>query len=227
MSTTQAPSTSQRIALFYGDFVGKKVAMAFSGVVLFGYVIAHMLGNLQIFLGRARLNAYAEALHASAALLWTVRVVLLVAVAVHFYTGLSLAGASRAARPVAYRVKGQRRPNLAARTMVLSGLVIGAFVVFHLLDLTIGTVHPGFIPLNPYDNMVHGFQVPAVAIAYVVAVCLLGLHLYHGAWSMFQSVGVSHPRYTPALKRFAATIAVVLAVGFSTVPLSVLLGFVR
>jgi succinate dehydrogenase / fumarate reductase cytochrome b subunit len=227
MSTTAAPSRSQQIALFYRDFVGKKVAMALSGVVLFGYVIIHMLGNLQIFLGRDSINAYAAALHSSAAVLWGARAVLLAAVVIHFYTGLSLAMRSRAARPVGYVAKGQRHPNLAARTMVLSGLVIGAFIVFHILHLTTGTAHPSFVALNPYDNMVRGFQVPAVAIAYVVSVALLGLHLYHGAWSMFQSVGINHPRYTPAIKKFAATTAILLIAGFSAVPLAVLFGLVR
>ena len=226
MSTTAAPANTQRIALFYQDYVGKKVAMAVSGLVLFGYVVGHMAGNLQIFMGREQINAYARTLHASAALLWGVRILLLLAVGVNIYTGLALAAKSRAARPVAYKVKGQRHPNLAGRTMVLSGLVIGAFVVFHLLHLTTGTVHPQFVHLDPYDNMVKGFQVPAVAISYLVAVFLLGVHLYHGAWSMFQSVGINHPRYTPALRKFAAVFAFLLVVGFSSVPIAVLTGLV-
>jgi succinate dehydrogenase / fumarate reductase cytochrome b subunit len=227
MSTTAAPAASQRIALFYQDYIGKKVAMALSGVVLFGYVVIHMAGNLQIFMGRERINAYAHTLHESTALLWTARVVLLLAVGVHFYTGLSLAMISRAARPARYQVKGQRHPNLAARTMVLSGLVLAAFIVFHILHLTTGTIRPApFVELNPYDNMVQGFRQPAVALFYVISVCLLGAHLYHGAWSMFQSVGINHPRYTPGLRRFAAVMAFLLAIGFSTVPIAVLTGLV-
>lgn len=226
MSSTAAPTKPQRIALFYQDYVGKKIAMALSGLILFGYVIAHMTGNLQIFMGREQINAYARTLHASSGLLWTARTVLLIAVGIHIYTGLSLAAKSRAARPVVYKVKGQRHPNLAGRTMVLSGAVIGAFVVFHLLHLTTGTVHPAFVDLEPYDNMVNAFRVPAVAIAYIVSVFLLGVHLYHGAWSMFQSVGFNHPRYTPALRRFAAVFAFLLVIGFSSVPIAVLTGLV-
>jgi succinate dehydrogenase / fumarate reductase cytochrome b subunit len=225
-STAAASSPTQRFTLFYREYLGKKIAMALSGVVLFGYVVVHMLGNLQIFMGRERINAYAASLHSSALVLWGARAVLLVAVVVHAYTGLWLAQQSRAARPVRYQVNGQRYPNWAGRTMVLSGVVIGAFVVFHLLHLTTGTVHPSFVELKPYENMVSGFRMPIVALFYVLSVVLLGLHLYHGVWSMFQSVGVSHPRYTPVLKKASIFFAFLLAVGFSTVPLAVLLGLV-
>lgn len=231
MSSTAAPSSlptrAQRVALFYRDLVGKKFAMALSGVVLFGFVIGHMAGNLQVFLGREKINDYAVSLHSSAPLLWGLRIVLFISVVVHAYTGVTLAQLSRAARPVRYQVKGQRHPNVAARTMLLSGLVVAAFIVYHLLHLTTGTLHPEFVHLDPYDNLVNGFRVTPVAIAYLVSVSLLGLHLYHGAWSMFQSVGISHPRYSPALKRFAAAISVLLVVGFSSVPIAIMTGLVR
>lgn len=231
MSSTAAPSTlpsrAQRVALFYRDLVGKKFAMALSGVIFFGYVIGHMAGNLQIFMGRQKINDYAAFLHGTPSLLWGTRILLLASFVVHVYTGISLARHSRAARPIRYQVKGQRHPNVAARTMLLSGLVVGAFIIYHLLHLTTGSVHPDFVPLAPYENLVTGFQQTPVAIAYIVAVSLLGLHLYHGAWSMFQSVGVSHPRYTPVLKKFAAVASILLVVGFSSVPLAVMLGLVR
>ncbi|AUX25368.1 succinate dehydrogenase [Sorangium cellulosum] len=231
MSSTAAPSTlpsrAQRVALFYRDLVGKKFAMALSGVIFFGYVIGHMAGNLQIFMGRQKINDYAAFLHGTPSLLWGTRIVLLLAFIVHVYTGITLAQHSRAARPVRYQVKGQRHPNVAARTMLLSGLVVGAFIVYHLLHLTTGTVHPDFVPLAPYENLVNGFQQTPVAIAYIVAVSLLGLHLYHGAWSMFQSMGVSHPRYTPVLRKLAVVSSILLVVGFSSVPLAVMTGLVR
>lgn len=231
MSSTAAPSSlptkAQRVAFFYRDLVGKKFAMALSGVIFFGYVIGHMAGNLQIFLGRQKINDYAAFLHGTPSLLWGTRIVLFLSLIVHVYTGVSLAQHSRAARPVRYHVKGQRRPNVAARTMLLSGLVIAAFVLYHLLHLTTGTVHPDFVPLKPYDNLVSGFQSTPVALVYIVAVALLGLHLYHGAWSMFQSMGISHPRYTPALRTFAAAASILLVVGFSSVPLAVMFGLVR
>ncbi|WP_437597435.1 succinate dehydrogenase cytochrome b subunit [Sorangium sp. So ce590] len=231
MSPTAAPSTlptrAQRVALFYRDLVGKKFAMALSGVVFFGFVIGHMAGNLQVFLGRQKFNDYAAFLHGTPSLLWGTRLVLLAALIVHVYTGVSLALHSRAARPIRYQVKGQRHPNLAARTMLLSGGVLAAFIVYHLLHLTTGTLHPDFVPLDAYDNVVKGFSSAPVAIAYMVSMGLLALHLYHGAWSMFQSMGLSHPRYTPALKKFAAASSILLAVGFSSIPLAVLFGLVR
>ncbi|KYF61251.1 succinate dehydrogenase cytochrome b subunit [Sorangium cellulosum] len=231
MSPTAAPSTlpsrAQRVALFYRDLVGKKFAMALSGVVFFGFVIGHMAGNLQVFLGRQKFNDYAAFLHGTPSLLWGTRLLLLASLVVHLYTGITLALHSRAARPVRYQVKGHRHPNLAARTMLLSGGVLAAFILYHLLHLTTGTVHPDFVPLDAYDNVVKGFSSAPVAIAYVVAMGLLGLHLYHGAWSMFQSMGLAHPRYTPALRKFAAASSILLVAGFSSIPLAVLFGLVR
>lgn len=227
MSTSAAPSSAQRLAIFYREYIGKKIAMALSGVVLFGYVVIHMAGNLQIFAGREQINNYAAQLHSSAPVLWGARVVLLAAVVIHAYTAIWLARQARAARPDAYRRKGERHPNLPARTMLLSGVVLAAFIVFHLLHLTVGVIDPNFKELKPYDNMISGFQQPVVALFYVVSVVLLGSHLFHGAWSMFQSLGISHPRYTPKLKAFAAFFAFVLTVGFSAVPLAVLFGLGR
>ncbi|WP_437501807.1 succinate dehydrogenase cytochrome b subunit [Sorangium sp. So ce1099] len=231
MSPTAAPSTlptrAQRVALFYRDLVGKKFAMALSGVVFFGFVIGHMAGNLQVYLGRQKFNDYAAFLHGTPSLLWGTRLVLFLSLVVHLYTGISLTLHSRAARPVRYQVKGQRHPNIAARTMLLSGGFLAAFILFHLLHLTTGTVHPDFVPLDAYDNVVKAFSSAPVTIAYVVAMGLLGLHLYHGAWSMFQSMGLSHPRYTPALRKLAAASSILLVVGFSSIPLAVLFGLVR
>jgi succinate dehydrogenase / fumarate reductase, cytochrome b subunit len=233
MSSTAAPSNlpsrSERVAVFYRDLVGKKFAMALSGVVLFGFVIGHMAGNLQVFLGRQKMNDYAAFLHGTPALLWGTRITLFIAVLVHIYTGVTLAQRSREARPVRYQVyrSRQQRPNVAARTMILSGLVLAAFIIYHLLHLTVGVAHTDFVPLAPYENLVTAFRSVPVAIAYIVSVSLLGLHLFHGAWSMFQSLGISHPRLTPALKRFAAAMSLLLVVGFSSVPLAVLIGLVR
>ncbi|EYF04492.1 succinate dehydrogenase cytochrome b subunit [Chondromyces apiculatus] len=227
MSTIAASSNAQRLALFYREVIGKKIAMALSGVVLFGYVVIHMAGNLQLFAGREQINDYAAKLHSSAPVLWGARAVLLTAVIVHIYTAIALTRLSYAARPDGYRKKGHRHSNLPARTMLWSGMVLAAFIVFHLLHLTTGTAHPQFQDLKPYDNMVAGFQMPVVALFYVISVVLLGAHLYHGAWSMFQSLGISHPRYTPALRKFAVVFAFLLTVGFAVVPLAVLFGVVR
>jgi succinate dehydrogenase / fumarate reductase cytochrome b subunit len=131
----------------------------------------------------------------------------------------------RAARPVSYSRYSPQGSTYASRTMYWSGPIIGFFVVYHLLHFTTGTVHPDFESLNAYDNVVIGFKQPLVTIFYLVAMILLGTHLYHGIWSMFQSLGLAHPRYTPRLKAFAKIFTIILVLGFIAVPLAVLAGY--
>jgi succinate dehydrogenase cytochrome b subunit len=212
---------------FYDSTIGKKAVMAVTGLILFGYLIAHMLGNLQIYLGPAQMDHYAETLHGNPALLWTVRVVLIVAVVLHIWAWIQLAGIKRDARPVGYIKKSNVQAGIGSRTMSLSGPVIAAFVIIHILHLTTGTIHPGgFVELHAYENVVSGFT-PPFALLYIVVMLLVGTHLSHGIWSMFQSVGFSHPRYTPMIKKFAAVFSWILVGGFISVPLSVLLGLVK
>jgi succinate dehydrogenase / fumarate reductase cytochrome b subunit len=221
-----AVSPANRMTRFYEATIGKKAVMAVTGVVLFGYVVGHMLGNLQIFLGPAQLNRYAELLHSAPALLWGVRLLLLAAVILHITASLQLWWLRRKARPVGYHKKDDVGSNYASRTMMWSGPILAAFVVFHVLHLTTGDV-PGlpFDRANVYNNVVAGFMHPAVSIAYIVAVSMLMLHLYHGLWSMFQSVGASHPRYTPVMRTLAKIVAVVLLLGYISIPVSVLAGY--
>jgi len=214
-----------RMTRFYEATIGKKAVMAVTGVVLFGYVVGHMLGNLQIFLGPAQLNRYAELLHSAPALLWAVRLLLLAAVGLHVTASLQLWWLRRQARPVRYQKKDDVGGNYASRTMMWSGPILAAFVVFHVLHLTTGGV-PG-LPMeagNVYNNVVRGFLHPAVSLAYIVAVSMLMLHMYHGLWSMFQTVGASHPRYTPLLKSLAKIVAVVLLFGYISIPVAVMAG---
>jgi succinate dehydrogenase cytochrome b subunit len=220
-------STAIAVTRFYDSTIGKKAVMAVTGLILFGYLIAHMIGNLQIFLGRAVLNHYAESLHGNPALLWTVRITLLVSVTLHVWASIQLTMLKRQARPIGYQKRDNVQASYASRTMMWSGPIILAFVIFHLLHLTTGTVHPNFVALDAYDNLVTGFRVIPVAIAYIVAMILVCMHLSHGIWSMFQSVGFSHPRYTPKIKTFAAVFSSILAAGFISVPIAVLAGFVR
>jgi succinate dehydrogenase / fumarate reductase, cytochrome b subunit len=227
MSTAVANTQFPRVARFYDSTIGKKAIMAVTGLILFGYLIAHMLGNLQIFLGSDVLNQYAEALHANPPLLWTVRVILMVSVILHIWASVSLAKLKSDARPVAYVKRANVNSSWASRTMMLSGPIVAAFVVFHLLHLTTGTVHPQFVPLRPYENLVTGFLVVPIALAYTVVMIFIGFHLSHGIWSMFQSMGFSHPRYTPLIKKVAAIFSWVLIAGFISVPLAVLAGLVR
>jgi succinate dehydrogenase / fumarate reductase cytochrome b subunit len=227
MSTVIANTQLMRVARFYESTIGKKAIMAVTGLILFGFLIAHMLGNLQVFLGRDVMNHYAETLHANAPLLWTARVVLLISVGLHIWASLQLARLKREARPVAYVKRANVSSSWASRSMMLSGPVIAAFVILHILHLTTGTVHPQFIELQAYENLVTGFQQVPFAVIYVAVMLLVGFHLSHGVWSMFQSVGFSHPRYTPFIKRVASVVSWVLIAGFISVPVAVLLRVVR
>lgn len=218
-----------RVARFYDSTIGKKAVMAVTGLILFAFLIAHMLGNLQIFLGSTAMNHYAETLHANPALLWTVRSILLISVVLHIWASIQLALLKNEARPIAYQKRGNVQASYASRTMMWSGPIIAAFVIFHLLNLTTGTIHPGFtfVDLHAYENLVNTFKVPAISIAYIVAMVLIGMHLSHGIWSMFQSLGFSHPRYTPMIKRFASIFSWILIAGFIAVPIAVITELVK
>jgi len=215
------------VARFYDSSIGKKAVMAVTGLVLFGFLILHMLGNLQVFLGREVMNHYAETLHGNPGLLWVARVVLLVSVVLHTWAAIQLSAVKAAARPVAYVKPGNVQGSTGSRTMMLSGPVIALFVIGHLLHFTTGTIHPQFVELHAYENVVNGFANPIAAGLYIVAMILVGFHLSHGIWSMFQSIGFSHPRYTPLIKKFAGVFSWILIAGFISVPIAVLAGIVR
>lgn len=226
MSVLAVNSPSGRLSRFYEVSVGKKAVMAVTGVVLFGYVVGHLIGNLQIFLGPDQINRYAQFLHASPALLWAVRALLLACVALHIIASVQLWLLKRKARPVGYYRKTDVGGDYASRTMMWSGPIIAAFVVFHILHLTTGQV-PG-LPMDPenvYENVVRGFQKPVVSATYIFCVVLVMTHLYHGVWSMFQTVGASHPRYTPGLRLMAHVIAFTLGAGYISIPLWVMIRF--
>lgn len=226
MSSTAAGLTVVRAVRFYEASIGKKAVMAVTGFILFGYTFVHMLGNLQIYLGPEQINAYAKLLHAKPALLWVARFVLLATVALHIFAAFQLWVLKRRARPVGYVKENDPPSGYASRTMIWSGPIIGAFVVFHVLHLTTGSVGLPFRELDVYHNLVNGFRVVWVSFAYIVAMALLSMHLYHGVWSMFQTAGVSHPRYTPLLKRLSAVFALVIAAGNISIPVAVLTGLV-
>lgn len=214
----------------YGTSVGKKAVVAVSGLILFGFVIVHMVGNLQVFAGPAALNAYARTLRGVPELLWVARLVLLVAVIGHIAASLALVRSSAAARPVAYRETRRLATSYAARTMKWSGPLLAAFVIFHLAHLTWPGLPVGgraYDPRDVYGNVVSGFQVAWVTAIYLVAQMLLGLHLYHGAWSLFQSLGLSHPRYDAVRRWFPRGLAICVVAGNVAMPLAVVAGVVR
>lgn len=214
---------------FWQTTIGKKAIMAVTGFILFGFVVAHLLGNLQVFISPEQINHYAASLRAVPLLLWGARVILMLAVILHIWSSFELWRLQRAARPVPYVKKANRHSTYASRTMMWSGPIILAFVIFHLLHFTFGVVHPGgpFVEGNVYDNVVTGFQFWPVSLFYIIAMVLLCLHLYHGLWSMFQSLGFSHPVYTPWLKLFAKIVAILIAAGNISIPVAVLAGFLK
>ena len=216
-----------RVLGLYESTLGKKLVMAVTGIVLFLFVVGHMLGNLQIYLGAERLNHYAELLQSNRPLLWSVRVVLLFCVGVHILASVQLWWRNRTSRPVRYRVFRPPSVDYAARTMVWTGPIIALFVVYHILHLTVGSAHPEFVRGDVFHNVVSGFQVAPVAVVYMAANFLLGVHLYHGLWSLFQTMGWEH-RLILAIRRPAAVVlAAVIAAGNISIPLAVLTGFVR
>jgi succinate dehydrogenase / fumarate reductase cytochrome b subunit len=201
--------------------------MAGSGAVLFGFVVAHMVGNLQVYLGPHALNAYAEKLRAVPALLWAARLGLLAAVGLHVWSAWSLTRMSRAARPVAYRARENRESTYASRTMRWGGVIVLLFIVYHLMHLTLGNAHPSFVHGDVFHNFVVGFQSVAVSGFYIAAMIALGFHLYHGVWSMMQTLGLSHPRYDRLRHTFATLVAVVVVAGNVSFPLAVLTGLLH
>ena len=229
MSTSAVSLRENRKASFWGSTNGKKAVMAVTGAILFLFVIGHMAGNLQIFEGPTKLNAYGHFLHSIGEILWVVRVILIVCVILHITATVQLALIKKKARPVGYSRKEAIKSSYASRTMYWSGPIVLAFVIFHLLQFTAGYIHPGsqFIEGDVYHNVVAGFQVWWVSVWYIFSLCLLGFHLRHGLWSMFQSVGFNHPRHTPILKSAAFLIAVVIVLGYISIPISVLLGIVK
>jgi succinate dehydrogenase cytochrome b subunit len=212
---------------FLGSSIGKKVVMAGSGAVLFGFVVAHMLGNLQVYLGPAAINGYAEKLRQVPALLWAARLGLLAAVLLHIWSAWSLTRMSRAARPVGYRARESRESTYASRTMRWGGVILLLFIVYHLMHFTFGNAHPSFVHDDVFHNFVAGFQSVAVSGFYIAAMIALGFHLYHGVWSMMQTLGLSHPRYDRLRHAFATLVAVVVVAGNVSFPLAVLTGLLH
>lgn len=229
MASTVVGAHEVTPARFWESTNGKKAIMAVTGVILFAFVLGHMVGNLQAFEGPEKLNAYGHFLHSVPEILWVVRIGLLVAVGLHIWAATGLALKNNAARPVGYAKRKNMNSSYASRTMYWSGPILLAFIVYHLLHLTAGVIHPNseFIEGDVYHNVVAGFSVWWVSAWYIFSMILLGLHLRHGVWSMFQSIGFNHPRHTPILQKIAIVFALVIAGGFIAVPVGVLTGLIQ
>jgi succinate dehydrogenase / fumarate reductase cytochrome b subunit len=220
---------------FYRSTVGKKWIMAVSGIVLMLFVFGHLIGNLKLYLSKQEINLYGEALRSMPThllprtwLLWGIRVGYTAAFIFHIDSAAQLTIINRKARPVRYRSKRDYvAANWASRTMRWTGVIILLFVLFHLADLTWGAVNPNFLRGDPYNNLIYSLQRPAVAAIYIVAMLALGIHLSHGVWSMFQSLGLNNPRYNKAKRQFALAFAAVVMLGNLSFPIAVQLHVVE
>lgn len=226
---------------FYGAAIGKKAVMAVTGIVLIGFLLVHMIGNLKLYFPNAEfhLNTYSEWLRTvgepvlpRTGLLWIVRTVLILSFIFHIHSAATLTMMNRRARPIPY--KGGRSyatADYAARTMRWSAIIIALFLVWHLLDLTWGwhVVHKDFVAGQPYRNIWHSFAPERwpVSVIYIIANLLLGLHIYHGAWSLFQSLGLANPRFNSWRRGIAGTIAAVIVIGNVSFPIAVLSGMIK
>lgn len=223
--------------------VARKAWMAATGVLLFGFVVGHLVGNLKLYQGRYldgphagewKIDVYGEALRELGApifghgqFLWLFRIVLLAAVGLHIWAAVTVTLRNRAARPVRYAKWQAVDSDYAARTMRWGGFILALFVLFHLADLTWGSANPAFVPGSVHANLVASFQRPLVAGLYVVANLALGLHLFHGLWSFFQSLGLNNARWNRARRLFATVAALAITAGNVSFPIAVLTGVVR
>lgn len=223
----------------YSTAVGKKYAMAISGIMLLGFVLVHMIGNLKMYLGPEDFNHYAEFLREllvpilpRTVLLWLLRFGLIAAVLVHIHAAYSLTVMNRKARSVKYQSpRDYQIASFASRTMRMTGIIVALFVIWHLADLTWGTVNAiggdgEFVRGDAYGNVVRSLERVPVAILYIVANIALGIHLFHGVWSLFQSMGWNNPRFNQWRRGIATAFATIIVVGNVSFPIAVLAGIV-
>jgi succinate dehydrogenase / fumarate reductase, cytochrome b subunit len=220
---------------FYRSAVGKKWVMAVTGILLMGYVFFHMLGNLKVYLGAEDLNHYGEWLRdllvpffPRTVTLWLLRIGLTAAFVFHIHAAYGLTRINREARAAGGYIskRDYQAANAASRSMRWTGVVVLLFLIFHLADLTWGTVNPDFVRGDVYRNLVASFERPGVSAIYIVANLALGLHLFHGAWSMFQSLGVNNPKWNSWRRGFAVGFAAIVTVGNLTFPIAALTGII-
>jgi succinate dehydrogenase / fumarate reductase cytochrome b subunit len=231
---TGAPQVSyRRLQRVVGSSIGNKFLMAATGILLLLFVIGHLIGNLQIFAGREAVNAYAKWLHDHVGLLWTVRIGMLAILGLHVYTAFRLWLQNRAARPETYRHEDIVQATWASRHMLLTGIVVFAYLVFHLLHLTFREIDTGGMGvmdakgrLDVYGMLVSGFQLPAVAVVYIASMVLLGIHLWHATSSAFQTVGWDQSAIRRVVAWVAPALAVLIAGGYIIIPLAVWFGIV-
>lgn len=232
------PTPTRRLPFaleLYRSALGKKYVMAITGIMMMGYVLAHMIGNLKIYLGAESIDFYGEWLRHDlgypilphGVTLWVLRIGLLAAFVLHIVAAYQLTVMNKKARPVSYKSKRDyQAADFAARTMRWTGVIVLLFVGYHLADLTFGVANPDFHHGAVYDNVVASFSRPVVAFFYIIANLALGVHLYHGGWSLFQSLGINNRRFNHWRRAFATGFAVIVVAGNISFPVAVLTGIV-
>jgi succinate dehydrogenase / fumarate reductase cytochrome b subunit len=215
------------LASWWHSSVGKKQVMGVTGLLLLGWVTLHMIGNLQAFQGAESLNRYAHLLQGAKGPLWIMRGGLLVALVLHVVAAAQLTRRSLAARPVGYAVRDPQVSTVAARTLRIGGVLILGFIVIHLMTFTTGQLHPDFVREDVYHNLQVVFRSPYKVAFYALVMLALGLHVFHGAWSSFRSLGTTRPGPEPLRRRAALVWALAVALGFVAVPLAIYAGFIR
>jgi succinate dehydrogenase / fumarate reductase cytochrome b subunit len=219
---------TNRILALWHSTIGKKATMGLTGLFMLAWVIGHVTGNLLVFRGPDKINGYAAFLKSTGGLLWGVRLALLVSVVLHVVAAVQLTQRSQKARPVAYVKKEPQTTTVAARTIRYGGFVLLLFIVFHLLHLTAGVIEPvPFSDTDVYANLVGAFHIPWVVALYVVSMIALGLHFYHGGWSAMRTLGLTSWSPRPLERPIAGVIALLVWLGFTSIPLAIFLGFLN
>ena len=211
----------------FNSTIGKKIVVALTGLIMFGFVIGHLLGNLQVFQGPESLNTYAAFLKQTKPLLWGTRIALLVAVVFHVVFTVQLNRLNRASRPVQYRRPKPIQATVASRFMLWSGIFLLTYIVFHLAHLTFGSAVKPFSETDVYTNIITGFKLWPVSVGYMLGMIALGFHLNHGLSSVFQTLGLNNPKYNKWRNRFAVGASTLIVLGYISIPAAVLLGIVR
>lgn len=213
------------VTRFYRSVIGKKLIMAVTGILLVGFLLSHMASNILVFQDPTALDRYAAWLRSFGPLLWVARLGLLALAVLHVMMALQLTALARRARPAGYEHLELRSTTLGGRTMRVGGFILLFFIIFHILHFTTGTVHPDFRHGEVGANLINGFRMqPAVAAFYIVAMLALGLHLSHGIWSFFQTLGLHHPRWQRARTAVAWGLTILIAGGLLVIPIGVLAG---
>jgi succinate dehydrogenase / fumarate reductase cytochrome b subunit len=240
MSVATLPTTRARkfsknpLIAFYQSSIGKKYVVAVTALLLVLYVLGHLVGNLQIYLGPDRINAYAKFLHDLGPILWVVRVILLAAFVIHIAATIQLAQENRLAKPQKYAVAGYQRSTMASRTMIVSGLIVLCFVIYHLLQFTLQVTDPEFREVHDsigrhdvYRMLILGFRHPLVSLFYVIALFLLTTHLSHGFASVVQTLGINNRKIANFVSTGGQTLAWVVFAGYISIPVTILVGIIK